>query len=269
MAKKIVCIYRSSFPLYSEVFISEQIKSYSDFVPIVVCRNYYGGFKFADVINISSKFKKLLFTIFPSKKLLDDPEILKKINLIHAHFGPDATFAMNMAKESNVPLFVTCHGSDVMVNDWSLLKSGKIYNLRYLIFRKKLFEFVSFFIAVSDFLRHSMIEKGFPAEKIITNYIGVDVDRFTPSTPSVLDEAPDGYIISVARHVDVKGIDVLLMAFSLVIKKFPKIKLIQIGDGLLTSELKSLSNKLNIDNNVLFLGAKSSDEVLFYIKSFK
>ncbi len=260
-------VYRSVFPLYSEIFIAEQIRTYSLFLPVVVCRDFKGDTKNSEVISVLGRYKKILFTFFPKIKRLDRKEKFLEISLLHAHFCPDATFAMSLAKESNIPLVVTCHGSDVMVDDRYLWRSKKYYNYRYLFLRNRLLKNTSLFIAVSEFLRNAMIAKGFPAEKVVTNYIGVDVDRFIPITQKILNEAPDGYIVSVARHTNVKGVDVLLRAFSLVVKIFPRIKLIQIGGGLLTNSLKKLAEELGIAPNVLFVGPKPSSDVLFYIQN--
>ena len=270
MQKKNIGIFRSSFPLYSETFICEQIKAYSTYAPIVVCRKYFHDGVEREVVKISSPFaliKNLLFALAPRKLFLDKPNLFSKIHLLHAHFGPDATFAMSLAHESRMPFVVTFHGSDVLVEDRFLWKSKKIYNYRYLLLREKLIEKSSLFIAVSDFLRNAMIARGFPAEKTVTSYIGVDVDQFTPAPRRLMDEASEGYIVSVARHTNVKGIDVLLRAFALVVKVWPALKLVQIGGGPLTGELKALAQELGVASSVVFLGPKPSSEVLAYIQN--
>ena len=63
------------------------------------------------------------------------------------------------------------------------------------------------------------------------------------------------------------GVVQLLQQVQSLLKIFPKIKLIQIGGGLLTNSLKKLAEELGITPNVLFVGPKPSSDVLFYIQN--
>lgn len=272
MLSRFVGVYRTAFPLYSETFISGQIHSFSKFSPVVICRDPVGPINNFDVVTLTCRFKffeKLFFTAFGVSGFFDNENLLKKLNLIHAHFAPDAVLALSLANRLKIPLVATCHGSDVMVSDGYLLMSGLLTNLRYLAMRGKLMRETSLFIAVSKFLRNSMIARGYPEDKVITHYIGVDTTRFMPLATSQRCISGGEYILSVARHTDVKGLDLLFRAFSRVHQLHPNFRLIQIGGGELTQNLTKLVNELGINDCVEFLGPQPPSEVLRYLQSCK
>lgn len=271
MIKPKVGVYRTVYPLYSETFISEQLRSYTQFQPVVICRESVQETTDFETVTLNKRWrpmKKFGFTALGMTNVFDNFTTLKSINLIHAHFAPDAVLALSLAKKLQVPLVATCHGSDVMVSDSYLLKSKRLTDLRYLASRTKFMRETSLFVAVSDFLRNAMIERGYPADKIVRHYIGVDTTRLVPRRNlSPLDG--NDFILSVARHTEVKGIDVLLKAFAQVARLYPKLRLVQIGGGALTNELKTLTIQLGIEDKVDFLGPQPPAVVLSYLQTCK
>ena len=71
--------------------------------------------------------------------------------------------------------------------------------------------------------------------RIVPNTVDTDVFHFTPRAQS---EEPTR-LVNVARHLEVKGLDVLLRAFAAVAAGRPKLKLELIGDGPLTPDLQT------------------------------
>lgn len=266
-----VCIYRTAFPLYSETFISQQARALRRYRPTVVARHKVSeseGIESYGIFEGDSKVSEALFTLFG---VVGDnfDNILegKNIRLLHAHFAPDAVLAMSIAERMDLPLIATCHGSDVTISDTDIFASRKISGWRYLLQRKSLFTNCSKFIAVSDFLRRKMIERGFPSSKVVRHYIGIDTDKFTPPLRRSSGEFERPYILSVARHSDVKGLDTLIEAFGKVSDRHPTVRLIQIGDGSLTTKLKQHAELIGINNRIEFVGPKSSSEVLKYMQN--
>lgn len=72
------------------------------------------------------------------------------------------------------------------------------------------------------------------------------------------------YIIYVGRLIYMKGLDVLINAYSKL--KLENIELLIIGDGEMLDELKTLSINNNIDSKITFLGKKNKQDVLKYLK---
>ena len=266
---KTVGIYRTVFPIYSESFISSQVNAYSSYKPHFFCRKFIGdeksfNFEIDYMVRQGWSLDAILFTVFGWSK---DFELKIKggnVRLMHAHFAQDAALIAFLSNKMGLPLVITCHGSDVTVENSVRLASGKVSDIKYLLGKASLFSLAACFIAVSDFIKKKMVASGIPAEKIIRHYIGVDTNYFTPLQSSIPQD--DYYILSVARHVDVKGLDVLLRALQIVIGKVPRIRLVQIGDGQGTQELIDLAEQLEIRNSIDFLGSCTPDVVRRYLQ---
>jgi len=90
---------------------------------------------------------------------------------------------------------------------------------------------------------------------------GVDTNVFTPQEN--LGEPID--ILFVGRLQEIKGVEYLIRAMELVIKKIPDVKLYIIGKGPGEDFYKNLTNELGLDNNVIFLGTIPFDKIVeFY-----
>jgi len=77
----------------------------------------------------------------------------------------------------------------------------------------------------------------------------------------------DKFIVSVGQLEKVKGIDVLIKAFSKIEHEFPDFKLIIIGDGKEKESLKNLSSNLKIQNKIEFKGKLSLKETKDVMKN--
>lgn len=176
--------------------------------------------------------------------------------LLHAHFGPDGLLALPLARALGIPLVTTLHGYDVYRTRARLLLSGRVSWTRYGLLSARLAREGNLFLAVSDALRRKAILRGFPPERTVTHYLGVDLGRFRPSS----GEARPGVILHVGRLVEKKGTAVLLDAFAAVRRKEPAASLVVIGDGPLRGGLERQSAALGLSGAVRFLGALSSAE---------
>ena len=66
------------------------------------------------------------------------------------------------------------------------------------------------------------------------------------------------YIVAAGRLIEEKGFDILINAFSIVLKKYPKLKLFILGNGKKYNDLNNQINDLNIQNSVTLLGYKEN-----------
>jgi glycosyltransferase involved in cell wall biosynthesis len=167
-------------------------------------------------------------------------------------------YGLQMARHLGIPLVVTFHGFDCTSSKEALLRSGVWSNIRFALFEDCLKRNADCFIAVSDFIKRCLVERGYPEDRIVRHYIGVDTDIFRP-LPDKAESTP--YVLCVARHTEKKGIDNLLRAFSLVSGKHAEVRLLLVGGGPLTDELKSLAADLSVSHRVDFMGPKPPGEV--------
>lgn len=256
-------IFRLELFAASETFITEQANALPTFRPTLIGRNLLGAPIDASVnlqVADTLKVRQRGFTLFPNLAWFNGAQrkVIKSCHLFHAHFGPDATYALPLAKQLKKPLLATFHGYDVLINRDELYATGGV---RLAYFRRQEIEMVKYcsrLIAVSDYAEKAMLRLGYPQEKIVRHYIGVDLSKFS-SMQNDTEVAP--YILSVARHVPYKAIDIILRAFAKLTRKFPSLKLKQVGSGPISDELKALAVDLGIADKVDFLGSRSHDDV--------
>lgn len=146
------------------------------------------------------------------------------VRLVHAHFGPDALVGEHVARALHVPLVVTMHGYDVTTRDRDFLRSR--LGRSYLRGRARLKRRASVVIAVSDYLRQQMLAKGWPAERVVTNHIGVDTEYWAPAVGARRTD-----VLFVGRLVPLKGAHLAAGAFERVADEFPDSRLHVVGDG--------------------------------------
>ncbi len=257
---KEIGIYRRVFPLISEAFIKEQARNMMRYKPTFISSTLLGEIPFQNVSLSSDDFcgiRQAIFLLTRSPSIFRHLDTLDQLSLIHAHFGPDGVYAMALAEKLKVPFLVTFHGYDITISRTAILQTGKLLYYQLIFHEQELKRKASAFIAVSHFIRTKLLEKGYPEEKIIQNYIGVDTVKFSPGS-----RATERYILCVGRHTQKKGIDTLLRAFARIARKYPSVSLIQVGTGSMTAELNTLAKALGIDNRVQFLGAQPHEQVL-------
>tara|TARA_B110000495_G_C22709463_1_gene417274 strand:- start:170 stop:703 length:534 start_codon:yes stop_codon:yes gene_type:complete len=66
--------------------------------------------------------------------------------------------------------------------------------------------------------------------------------------------------VYLGRLVFYKNVEVILKSFKIVIKQFPDAKLIIAGDGPHKKSLQQLTNKLDIKDNITFIGYVTSEQ---------
>jgi glycosyltransferase involved in cell wall biosynthesis len=175
--------------------------------------------------------------------------------LIHAHFGPDGLRALPLAARLGVPLITTLHGYDVGRSTSALLRSGRLSWMHYALRRQDLQRRGTLFLAVSNALRGQAIAQGYPPERMLIHYNGVDLARFPPGPGE-----PD-LVLFVGRLVEKKGVETLLRAFAIVRRERPGAALVIIGEGPLRPRLERAAGEA-----VRFLGAQPQDAVALWMR---
>lgn len=174
--------------------------------------------------------------------------------LLHAHFGVTALTALPLARRLQVPMVVTFHGYDATVTD-SFLAASRYRSRVYLKHRKRLQGATIQFIAVSKFIRQQLLLQGFPEEKILVHYIGVDTNFFR----STGEPRREPSVLFVATLTEKKACSHLLRAMGEVQNVMPNIELVVIGDGPLRKNLEQMAK--NTVRNYRFLGTQPPEVV--------
>jgi colanic acid/amylovoran biosynthesis glycosyltransferase len=163
-------------------------------------------------------------------------------DVIHAHFASGGkTLLLSLLQTLQRPLIVTLHGgSDVPIQK---PKKG-VY--------RELAKKADLFLCVSDFIRKQAIDAGFPAEKLLVHYIGIDRTLFFPPPHAAETDS----VLFVGRLVEMKGGEYLLRAMQAVQASRRAAELTMVGDGPLRSQLEQLAKQLQV--RCTFMGVQPS-----------
>jgi glycosyltransferase involved in cell wall biosynthesis len=119
------------------------------------------------------------------------------------------------------------------------------------------------FVCVSKFIRERVLALGFPENRTVLHYIGVD----TSSPPSSSSRSVRPVVLHVARLVEKKGTGDLIAAFARVLRTISDANLVIVGDGPQEAVLRAQVRALNIERSVAFLGSKPHSSVLDLMSS--
>ncbi len=190
----------------------------------------------------------------------------KKINEVIEEFKPDVVHAQHIwtlagiaakcSKEHNIPMIITCHGTDIMgIQDEQ--KRNEKWGTNW---ANEAAEYASVIVTISKD-SNELAENILPKTKGKTKWIrnGVDMSVFSKDDSiekvKVLNslgiEDYDKVVSFVGKLTNFKGVDVLLNATSLYEKD--NILTIIAGDGELRDSLQKQVKKLNL-KNVKFIG---------------
>lgn len=232
---KNLLIYLESFLPPSQAFIINQARSFRRFNTEIMAgkRNssVHGNDDRVPVHEVRASS-----TMRAGELLLKVPRIpvpalfppVHKADLIHAHFGKNGYVIGPLARAARKPLVTTFHGFDATY-DGDPKKPGGFNQVRFFSHgRRQMAAWpYNWSIAVSDFIRDKLLEKGFPASRIHRHYIGIDTSLFAPTT------APrrKGLVVSVARFVEYKGHSLMIEALERVAKQGVALEFAMVGQG--------------------------------------
>lgn len=114
-------------------------------------------------------------------------------------------------------------------------------------------------IAISDSVKSEILSRGIDKNKVIKIYNAINLNKFKSDSLKIFDK--ENIILgNVARLMpEKKGQDLLIQAVSKLKKKYPKIKCILAGDPAggdksILDNLKALTSKYDVEENIVFTG---------------
>jgi glycosyltransferase involved in cell wall biosynthesis len=225
-----VLVYRDVVGARSEAFVERQYSGFRTLKPL------YVGTKRGPIApkeamilaapGIAGFPARLAFRQFGDvpanlRRLLDD----EKPAIVHAQFGLGGALALPIAERANVPLVVTFHGGDAT--------KEKHFGRRPLlptIFQRRreaLATRAHTILCVSDYIRDVLVKRGFPAAKLVTHYLGIDIPQGVMLPPGGVSAT----VAFVGRLVEKKGADTLIDAMAIARQTDPTLDLLIVGDG--------------------------------------
>ncbi|MFH1641135.1 MAG: glycosyltransferase, partial [Candidatus Omnitrophota bacterium] len=144
----------------------------------------------------------------------------------------------------------------------------KKFSKKKLILRalRKIIHNADAIICNSEFSGNEVRQFGIEESKVFVISPGVDVQRFSPKLDSSDLRKKWGLegrqvLLTVSRLVRRKGIDTVLQVLPTIKKDFPDVAYLIIGSGSDESYLKGLVRQLGLEENVIFMGKVSNEEL--------
>jgi len=218
-------------------------------------------------------------TVVFNRRFPGDPHLILKlarfikrerIDIIHTHtlngnlYGRFAAFFSKLRFFSGCKIVTTVHTymKEVISDQYKYKLMQKAVLLQNALTSK----YVDKFIATSNGIKGSLLKDRISGEKISVIYNGIDLKPFNRLDDNTridiirnnLGIKRDEQVIgTIGRLVPLKGHRSLLFAARELSKKFHNIKLVIVGDGPLSSDLKHLAMELKVDGLVVFTGFRS------------
>jgi colanic acid/amylovoran biosynthesis glycosyltransferase len=174
--------------------------------------------------------------------------------LLHAHTGVSGAHALPLSRRLGVPLVITFHGYEATATDEELHRwryRGRVFLRRRDAMKRE----ARLLIAVSEFVRGRMLERGWPEDKVVVHYIGVDTRLFR-ADPGV---AREPVVLFVGRLIETKGVTHLVAAMRAVQARVPGAELVIVGEGPRRRDLERQARESGVRAH--FLGTLPAEEV--------
>ena len=198
------------------------------------------------IIKINKRYRKLM-------KLLDNYDIKRVI--VNTRFHLTTHVGVRYANKREIPIYLIEHGSNyVTLNNKFIDFFANRYEeiLTYIIKRK-----VTGVYGVSEAAAKWLVKFGIKADGVWYNSVNINNNLVKKSHQEI-------NIMYAGRIIKQKGIDNILEAFSMLVKKYNNINLYIAGDG---GDLEYFKNNYQ-HKKIKFLGKLQYDELVkYYIKS--
>lgn len=193
-------------------------------------------------------------------------------DILHAHSPAlNAIAALRIGLEFNIPVVyeIRAFWEDAAVDHGT----SREWGIRYRLTRQLETYAVKQANAVTTIcqgLRHDLINRGIPPEKITVIPNAVDIEKFSIGGAAdqvlkhqlgLIDKRVIGFIGSFYAY---EGLAILLQATPLLVQQVPDIAILLVGGGPQEDNLKKLASELGIEDKVIFVGRVPHDQVQAY-----
>jgi colanic acid/amylovoran biosynthesis glycosyltransferase len=171
-------------------------------------------------------------------------------DVLHAHYGPvgkSFRFARALLK---TPLMVTFHG-----HDFCTVPRREGQNVY-----EQLFRTVDAVTAHSDYASRRLEGLGCPRAKMHWLHVGLSPEEF-PFLARTIQPGEAVRILTVARLVEIKGLDYAIRAIASVVRQHESVRYDIVGDGPERPKLAALIRQLQLESVVMLHGAQPADVV--------
>ncbi len=169
--------------------------------------------------------------------------------VLHVYFGHIAVQLLPLLRKPPVPVVVSFHGADAMVD---------MDKPAYAAAAREVFGLARLVLVRSRSLAERLVAAGCPQEKIRVHRTGIPLERF-PFAPRSVPVDGAWRFLQACRLIPKKGLHTSLRAFARFAEEFPRSRFTIAGEGPLRGELEALARELGVAEQVAFTGFLSQE----------
>jgi glycosyltransferase involved in cell wall biosynthesis len=177
------------------------------------------------------------------------------VDLIHSHLPDQNFYSCLVSRWTGSKAIVTYHGAPGLFRSKGLSGALKSWTVR---------SSASAVVVVSDYLKRLLADAGYPEEKTVRIYNGINLDRFGAAERAGLRRElgfPENarLIGMVANLRESKGYEYFIQAAGDVVATIPEARFVAVGesDPGIEKQLKQLVQQLGLEDRFKFLGFRA------------
>jgi len=180
----------------------------------------------------------------------------EKVDLIHSHLPDQNFYSCLVGRLTGRKTIVTYHGPVELRQSKGLKGRIKLWSVRHS---------AAAVVVVCDFVGQMLREIGFPSDKIVRIYNGINIDRFSQQRTGRLRQelgfSEGTTLVGMVANIRVsKGYEFFIRAARRVVGQFPETRFVSVGDidRTLGKPLFKLVEELGLKDRFLFLGFREN-----------
>lgn len=192
-----------------------------------------------------------------------------RYDIVHTHSakaGIVGRIAAKLARRKTVVIH-TIHGPSFYNYQPAL------QNFLYITAEKFASYFTDKFICVGEIMKERYLSAGIGKKsQYVVIYSGFDIKPYLEAEKTraerrrMLEIKENEKVIGmIGRLFYLKGQDYLIQAFADIVKEYPDVKLLLVGDGILRKQLEDYAHKHGIFSKVIFTGLVPPEEIPYYV----
>lgn len=253
MKVAIICDYlKEGHGIYTHVhYLSKELikKDRIDQLNIITLgRNQSQNNSDSNVIIVDSSNKPFSMYYSTPRKIMELVEKLKP-DVIHVH-GTYLPYSIIPLMAKKYPTVITLHGIVSVESKFSIKSKFLLRNRIYELLEKKAMKQASRLIAVSPSIHKYCLRTGINPSKVDMIPNGITINDYELGNKDQIHPS----ILFIGRLVKIKGVDILIKALPIIKISYPHIKLYIAGTGGQYDKINSLVKKMDLTQNVIFLG---------------
>jgi phosphatidylinositol alpha-1,6-mannosyltransferase len=194
--------------------------------------------------------RRTLLSYFDLRRLV---RALRPDVVLNAAYFPEGLISYQLSRTVPFAYTVQTHAVEVVEGHGSLAQRIKrrMRWLRLRIFRESLVTF-----STTPYTKGKLVGIGVPSEHVVVVPSAVPKTLLQRRAPKRYPFPKGTYtLLTVARLMDYKGVDMVLRALALVRAKHPNVRYVVVGKGPEEERLKTLAHELDVSDIVEFMGA--------------